>query len=367
MVNDNSILICPETKIPVVKKTIKEAEQILGTKLKKVDILNYNREILIDCEFVLLREDKKCVYSIIEDIPILLCPEKLVSVNERRRIDVKDIKYREAYEEMSHYNNRGLESINIAEKSDICRQIDEIKDNGNKYVDTFPDPKKIWIDALHDCLGQWDAYNFISPVNGKRILQLGGSGSHAVKFLLAGASEAWLLTPMLGEIKMAMHLAEKAGVKDMLKCVVGIAEEIPFKNNSFDAIYSGGCAHHFYMDLAMNECSRVLKEGGKIAMVDPWKHPLYSFGIKLFGKREVDVHCKPFTDTRIKSFRNNFSKTDVIHHGHILRYLFIAASKFRLVLNLSTMWKIHKLDDIMFSWLPYLKRNGGSVALLGEK
>ena len=38
----------------------------------------------------------------------------------------------------------------------------------------------------------------------KRVLQVGGSGSHAVKFLVAGAAEAWLITPMHGETSVAL-------------------------------------------------------------------------------------------------------------------------------------------------------------------
>jgi len=56
------------------------------------------------------------------------------------------------------------------------------------------------IDAVYDCGGQWDAYNHLAPIRGKRVLQVGGKGIHAIKFILAGVKEAWLLSPMIGEL-----------------------------------------------------------------------------------------------------------------------------------------------------------------------
>ena len=59
------------------------------------------------------------------------------------------------------------------------------------------------------------------------MLQLGGAGTAAVKFLLAGAAEATLLSPMPGELFFAQY-REAYGVADRLKLVVGVAEELPF-------------------------------------------------------------------------------------------------------------------------------------------
>ena len=64
---------------------------------------------------------------------------------------------------------------------------------------SFPEPRDVWIDATYDGAAQYDSYTYIAPVAGKRLLQLGGSGLHAIKAIRAGAREAWLLTPVLDE------------------------------------------------------------------------------------------------------------------------------------------------------------------------
>ena len=104
-----------------------------------------------------------------------------------------------------------------------------------------------------------------------------------MKWLLAGAAEAWVMTPMLGEVYCSIALAKEAGVVDRLRCVVGVAEEIPLAGDMFDAIYSGGCVHHMTTELAMPEIARVLKSGGRFASADPWRAPLHSIGKKFLG------------------------------------------------------------------------------------
>jgi hypothetical protein len=91
---------------------------------------------------------------------------------------------------------------------------------------TFPSPRELWIESRYDCLAQWDAYNYLAPLTSKRVLQLGGAGVAAVQFMLGGAAEAWLLTPVADEARWASELARLAGVN--LRCKVGVAEEIPF-------------------------------------------------------------------------------------------------------------------------------------------
>jgi hypothetical protein len=56
-----------------------------------------------------------------------------------------------------------------------------------------------------DLQSEWDCYRHIAPVKGQRVLQLGGSGKAVQALLLAGAAEALLLTPMLGEAQAAIE------------------------------------------------------------------------------------------------------------------------------------------------------------------
>lgn len=232
-------------------------------------------------------------------------------------------------------------------------------------VRTFPVPRQLWIESRYDCLAQWEAYNYLAPLTCKRVLQLGGAGVAAVQFMLGGAAEAWLLTPVADEARWAAELARLAGVE--LHCKVGVAEEIPFDDNFFDAIYAGGCAHHFETESAFPEIARVLKPGGRFSAVDPWRAPFYALGIKIFGKREGNgqVQCRPLTKARVAPLAV-FGSHRVNIHGSFLRYPLLAANRVGLQISDNTAWSLARLDDWLGNLL-HARQWGSSVALLAEK
>lgn len=199
-------------------------------------------------------------------------------------------------------------------------------------------------------------------------MQIGGKGIHAVKFLLAGAEEAWVLSPVLGEMYCAIALSRIVGVSYRLHCVVAVAERLPFQDNYFDAVYSWGCVHHMVTTFALPEIARVLCRGGKFSAVGPWNVPLHAFVTKLFGKREQNVHCRPLDDFRIEPMLNAFRESRVAHHGALFRYPLLIMNKFGLSVSLKKSLVIYNIDDSLSSICPAMRdRFGGSVALLGVK
>jgi uncharacterized protein YbaR (Trm112 family)/SAM-dependent methyltransferase len=336
-----------------------EGESVVGTRIRGVKCLQGTWDI----DEVLLREDRKCAYPIVQGIPILIARE-CMSVNQMSLVD--DQRYIESYEEMSYYNECALKCSYDITSSAAYRAILPIITASNDERKSFPASREIYLDAIYDCSAQWDAYTHISPVNGKRVLQIGGMGIHAVKFLLAGAKESWLVTPMIGEVICAQALAREAGVVSSLTCVVGIAEELPFSSDMFDAVYSGGCLHHTVTSLAFPECIRVLRAGGKLSAVDPWKTPVYSIGIKIFGKRE-DACCQPMTSSRIEPLRLVTTNVRIVHHGAITRYALLLLDKLGIRCGLRTAWWINLFDDAVSSIIPGVRKYGGSIAVLATK
>jgi SAM-dependent methyltransferase len=231
----------------------------------------------------------------------------------------------------------------------------------------FPNPKGVWIDCIPDCKAQYEAYRYLGQIAGKRMLQLGGKGIHAVKLLLGGAAEAWVLTPMLGELYCSIALAKEAGVLDRLRCVVGVAEEIPIVDDFFDVIYSGGCVHHMTTELALPEIARILKPGGRFACADPWRAPLHAFGTKILGKRETNVFCRPLTRARVSPLFTSFAQAEKIQYGTLTRYPVLALGKFGINLPFGVTWPLYSVDDAVCSCIPGMRNLGSSVALFGTK
>lgn len=365
-------LQCPETRQKLNLFSLSEAESKIADKLlplrSTISDTFQNIPVPIGVtQEVLLRKDRLCAYPVVDGIPVLLIPELLGTHGQQRVFDLNDTRYAEAYAEMDIYNKVATgESRNI-EKSEGYKIIEPLLKAPHAQLKFFPNPRNIWLDALYDCGAQWDAYNHIGPVYGQRILQLGGKGIHAIKFLLAGAKEVWVLSPMIGEILCSESLGKISCVSDRLHGATGIAEEMPFMDGFFDAVYSGGCVHHMVTSLALPEISRVLCKGGKFCAVDPWNTPVYGLGKKIFGQRE-SAHCYPLTKKRIKPLSQVFSDFKVIHHGALLRYPLLIMNKIGFIMSIETSWRINQMDDFLSDLLPGFRNYmGGSVSLLCTK
>jgi len=361
-----AVFICPQTKLPLRAMSLQEAKQALGSQ----DLApreNREPEPFGVTATVMVRSDNQCAYPVVDGIPVLLAPEQITPASRPQRFDLADMKYAEAYQEMTHYNKLAKAEAESIQGSESYRAIEPALRLSEAERRAFPEPKAAWVDCVPDCKPQYDAYRHMGSVEGKRVLQLGGKGIHAVKWLMAGAAEAWVMTPMLGEGYCSISLATEAGVVDRLRCVVGGAGGVPIADNKFDAIYSGGCVHHMTTEIAMPEIARVLKPGGKFSCADPWRAPLYAIGTKLLGKREVDVFCRPLTPQRVAPLFTSFGKAEKVQYGTFTRYPALALGKFGINVPFGLMWQLYKFDDAFCSCIPGLRKLGSGVALFGTK
>jgi SAM-dependent methyltransferase len=331
---------------------------------------------------VLVRADERGAYPVVDGVPVLLAPELLApdGADDERR--VLHGAYAGAYADMDYYNAvaRGwvaeLErradepaSANVDSDDPVDQGLALIalsRHGDRQPHSAFPEPPETWLHLRFEAAALRDAYGHLTPVQHSRILQLGGLGLDAVKFLLAGAAEVWLVSPILDELDFGLRLARHCGVEDRLRRVCAIAEELPFEDASFDRIYAGGSVHHMVIDAAMPECVRVLRPGGRFAAVEPWRAPGYGLGIRLIGKREP-VHCQPLTSVRVAPFLAAFERGQVIHHGALTRYPAIALAKLGAPLSRRTVRFLTRLDDAVASRLPAVRRTGSSVALLATR
>lgn len=365
------VLACPETGQPLELVTRQQAEADFGAPLGLLRALD-ERSFDLDAHFgtvthILRREDHQAAYAIVDGIPILMVPEQIGPYNKRRAFDLKDPRYAEAYEEMKHYNQVSDNLVREITRSDSYAHVARVEQASPTERTSFPAPPQVWLDAVYDSASQWDAYLHIAPLGGMRVMQLGGQGIHAVKFLVGGADQAWLVTPMLAEARFAVSLAAAFGVESRLRCVVSIAEELPLQDATFDVVYSGGCVHHMVTSLALPEAARVLKDGGRFAAIEPWRAPFYSFGTRVFGKREENVFCRPLDSQRVAPLRTAFGWSNTVQHGTFARYFLIALKKLGVKLSLMTVWHLIRIDDSLSSLVPGLRRLGSSIALLGTK
>lgn len=351
-------LICPASHDSLVAVDRQGLFEALGDQVCRLAV---NRALVRSEEVTersLLRSDGTGAYPIIDGIPILMAPEMLAGSGAAERFHTDQDPYREAYEEMNFYDT----VAKISHSDVLSSEAGEIV---SRAAGAGSFPSSGWLDAGYDVVSQSDGYEFLSPMEDAKVLQLGGMGIHAVKFLLAGASEAWLVTPVLGEAFFARELAAAFGVIDRFRTVVAIAEELPFRESSFNRIYSGGCIHHTVTERAFPELKRVLKPGGKFAATEPWRAPMYRMGIRVFGKQERGVNCRPMDAARLRPLLHTFESATVTHHGTFTRYPLIALGKLGVRPQLKTLGRITRVDDKLASKVS-MRKYGSSVALLAE-
>jgi len=107
----------------------------------------------------------------------------------------------------------------------------------------------------------------LAELTGKRVLEIGaGAGAHSALFKFQGA----IMTSVDITPERVLATARKL---DLVEAGAGNtyqadAENLPFRDNSFDIVYSNGVLHHSEnTDQCIDEVHRVLKPGGKAVIM----------------------------------------------------------------------------------------------------
>ncbi|KRQ10143.1 methyltransferase domain-containing protein [Bradyrhizobium manausense] len=336
-------LVCPVTKMPLT---------ILGDQ-------------------AVFTADRSIAYPLQDGIPILLGPE---AITDKSWIhDTRAPQYAEAYAEMEFYNSIGRKRAEQVRTDGSPKSVDSIGMQHVFRIATlppeqryrFPEPSTLWACDNIDAASETDCYRHIGPVIGKRVVQVGGSGTVPLLLLLAGAAEGILITPMIGEALVALEIARL--LKVPLRCLVGIGEEIPLADQYTDVCFVGGCVHHMRTEIAIPEMARILRPGGKFAAIEPWKAPGYTIGTAIFGKREANPFCSPITEERAAPFFRAFASADCVHHGAITRYPAIVAQKAGFKLSVPKAEWVTRADDAICNCIPFARKMGSAIAMLATK
>jgi uncharacterized protein YbaR (Trm112 family)/ubiquinone/menaquinone biosynthesis C-methylase UbiE len=369
-------LVCPATRQRLHVVPLEEARaRVAGGAPLRARAETAKAPVTGETEWVLLREDETAAYPIVSGIPVLLAPEVLRNPSLQATFDLREPQYAEAYLEMEFYNSVGFNDAEALRKSgsllgvkgsESLQHLERLRLLPEKARGSFPQPPKVWVYSRMDLQSEWDCYQHIGSVEGQRVLQLGGSGRAVQSLLLAGAAEALLLTPMIGEAQVGIEVARLLGVADRFRCLIAVAEEIPLADASVDVAFSGGCVHHMRTEIAFAEIARVLRPGGRFAAIEPWRAPFYGIGTKLLGKREANPFCRPLTAMRVAPLFEAFKTARYELHGTLTRYPMLGLQKFGLLTPLDTAWRIWRADDALCSLLG-LRRFGSGIALLATK
>lgn len=200
---------------------------------------------------------------------------------------------------------------------------------------------------------------------GKRILEVGcGAGTDLLRFANAGA--------YVTAIDLSPHSASLASSRlQAYNChgnvLVGDAENLPFKSNEFDLIYSWGVLHHTPdTERAIHEIYRITKPGGEICIMLYHRHSLVALQLYLlFG---------------LFAFRPFQSIEDILAHHHEspgtkaytvaeVRQLFSAFQGLKVDIRLTPYDLRHKRNKYLPRWVGKLIPHhfGWFLVIQGQK
>jgi SAM-dependent methyltransferase len=228
-----------------------------------------------------------------------------VHQNENRiKHNIDDKKSRNIQYEIEKYNEWGKSA----------------KKNINKGMYKESKPKKDWYEYdLYDknpnIRGNIDMINGVEDVEGWRILDIGGSLKDSWRFLPAGASCIHQVEPAhesqrAGIQRLESALSEsKINWQDKVFFHTTVAENLPFKNEKFELVFSRSSIHHTKRKQSIKECFRVTKNGGYLLIIERRHSNLLNFLTKIyrFIRMKNRGSDKPLTKKDINLIKRLYS------------------------------------------------------------
>ena len=195
-------LVCPETKLPL-EVANQATLSVINERIKDGQLKDEMGEVIRDTfETGLISRDQEVFYPIKEGIPLLLVSDGIHYNIERYGADTYNKEFGQIREQVVHqskiYDNVAEIDLKHFDHMD-WKQFAGLRPDSPCLSKTtnFPEPMNLWADAG---LCQYYAYKFLTPCDKKSYLQLGGHGSHAIKFLVGGAYEAVIVDPSFNSL-----------------------------------------------------------------------------------------------------------------------------------------------------------------------
>ena len=208
------------------------------------------------------------------------------------------------------------------------------------------------------------SYSLLGNLKNKSLLEIGcGSGLQTIELAKRGAK-----VTEIDFSEKSIELLKKTAKIEGINYVTALkmnAERMKFKAGYFDFVYIDSVLMHVDKEKVLSECSRVVKKGGKVVIVDSLKYNPFVLPYRLFSMYKR-TKPKYMTIGLFKKFKKYFSEMET-KEFYLFSVIFLFLFK---IIDKEKALKLHqiieKIDNALVSIFPFL-RSLCWIAVVGYK
>jgi len=270
-----------------------------------------------------------------------------------------------ADQEREFYDANYAQFLKLPEADLICNRRTVVADLANPSKTIF-ERRRLYGAILEALLAE--------PVQHASVLDYGcGTGDWGLLLAGEGAHVTFLdLSPVA--IQVALRRAAASGVADRVRGIARDASDLTcFQDEEFDLIYASAAIHHtLKYPNAFDELMRVLKSGGRLVLAETFgNNKVLNAGRRtmwrLKGQAEEAGEEIVFSAEHIELLRSRLKKVEITPMNLLAMAKRLFRGRFENPFVRAAVASAEKIDGVILTAIPWLKRYCGEVVVVARK
>ena len=199
------------------------------------------------------------------------------------------------------------------------------------------------------------SYSLLGDLSGKKLLEIGAGAGHQAVYFAQHEAQVTAIDISAASLRSVQELALHHQLNN-IQLQHQNAEQLTFPDHAFDLIYINSTLMHVDHEKVFRECSRVLKPGGKLVVVEPLRYNPFMIVYRLFSKYR-HTHPRYMTVKEFLHFQSYFTS---VHHQEFYFFSLLALPLFIVMkkkgLAIRCMNFLETIDIVLGRLVPALRK-----------